>query len=149
MVHVFTLELDKIHLHSQSVRYTTIGGKARSFPIKEYTQFKQKVAKDIMEQITLPIDKEAICSLNMTFFYAIPKSYSKIKRTSLQGQYKESSPDIDNICKSMLDSFTGILYNDDKQIVQLQATKKYGYELQTRPVEVEIRIEYKNKKEPK
>lgn len=148
MIHVFTLELDKIILHSTSTRNRVIGKRAINYTTNEYKSFKNKVGKDIMEQITMPIDKEAICSVNMTFFYAIPKSYSKSKRTSLQGQYKESSPDIDNICKSLLDSFTGVLYNDDKQIVKLQATKKYGYELQTRPVEVEIRIEYKNKKEP-
>ena len=33
--------------------------------------------------------------------------------------------DIDNICKSVLDGLNGVAYTDDKQVVQLIATKFY------------------------
>lgn len=35
-------------------------------------------------------------------------------------------PDIDNLCKSVMDALNGILYEDDSQIISLQATKKWA-----------------------
>lgn len=138
----FAIELDKIHLHSQSVRYTNIGGKARSFPVKEYTQFKKEVAEKVKEKITSEIDLDSACSIKLGFCYKIPKSYNKSKSEALQGKYKVSSPDVDNICKSILDSFTGVLYNDDKQIVHLTAHKCYGELNQEANIIVICNIEY-------
>lgn len=55
-------------------------------------------------------------------FYSLPKSKLKLgydipcmKR-----------PDIDNIIKIIFDSLNGVAYDDDSQIVELIATKKYG-----------------------
>lgn len=47
----------------------------------------------------------------------LPKSYEKphIKK-----------PDLDNLIKSVVDGLSGILFEDDKQIVDLHASKRYA-----------------------
>jgi crossover junction endodeoxyribonuclease RusA len=36
------------------------------------------------------------------------------------------SPDIDKVCRAVLDALTGILYRDDAQVVALSAVKTYA-----------------------
>ncbi len=54
------------------------------------------------------------------------KSISKKKRSELIGTYYDKKPDIDNIIKSIMDALNKVVYEDDKQIVQLIAEKFYG-----------------------
>lgn len=58
---------------------------------------------------------------------AIPKSYSKKKREAcLVGELAPSKkPDIDNILKAIFDALNGYAYEDDAQIVEIIADKKY------------------------
>ena len=55
----------------------------------------------------------------------IPASYTKKRRNDcLSGIEKPTTPsDIDNICKSFMDAMNEIVYKDDKQVVELHATK--------------------------
>lgn len=58
----------------------------------------------------------------------VPASYSK-KRTEacLAGQEKPiNKTDIDNIAKAFLDGMNGIIYKDDRQVVELHAKKTYS-----------------------
>ena len=58
----------------------------------------------------------------------VPASYSK-KRTEacLSGQEKPiNKTDIDNIAKAFLDGMNGIVYKDDRQVVELHAKKTYA-----------------------
>lgn len=59
---------------------------------------------------------------------SVPASYSK-KRTEacLSGQEKPiNKTDIDNIAKAFLDGMNGIVYKDDRQVVELHAKKTYA-----------------------
>lgn len=59
---------------------------------------------------------------------SVPVSYSK-KRTEacLSGQEKPiTKTDIDNIAKAFLDGMNGIVYKDDRQVIELHATKVYA-----------------------
>lgn len=44
------------------------------------------------------------------------------------GEYKDTSPDVDNLCKAANDAIKGILIDDDKYIVSQQAVKLYAKE---------------------
>lgn len=61
-------------------------------------------------------------------YMGIPKSVSKKKREEMiEGKIRPTKkPDIDNICKIILDSLNGIAYDDDKQIVECNIEKWYG-----------------------
>ena len=63
-------------------------------------------------------------------YMGIPKSVSKKKREEMiEGKIRPTKkPDIDNICKIILDSLNGLAYDDDKQIVDCWVEKWYGEE---------------------
>ena len=68
----------------------------------------------------------------------IPASFSKQKRKdALAGILKPTKkPDIDNIAKCFLDAMNGIVYLDDKQVVNLHLTKVYA---ETPAVEIMVK----------
>lgn len=134
----FKLELDKIHLHSTSTRNRVVGKRAINYTTTEYKEFKKHIANEIKKQIDKDIDLSANYFLDLKLYYKVPKSYSKSKREELEGTYKNSSPDLDNCLKSLLDSFTGIIYEDDKQVVHINASKQYGFLSQEQNIIIDI-----------
>ena len=67
-------------------------------------------------------------SLTIKAYYEIPKSFSKSKKLqAIQGQLRPSvKPDIDNVCKSVLDALNGVAYYDDKQVISIVCEKWYA-----------------------
>ena len=66
-------------------------------------------------------------SVEITAFYKIPKSWSKIrKEQAIYDQLKPTvKPDCDNIVKIILDAINGIAYKDDAAVTDLEFHKKY------------------------
>jgi len=60
-------------------------------------------------------------SVEITFLLPKPKSAPKKKRI-----YATKRPDLDKLCRSVLDSITHVLIADDSQVVELLAHKDYG-----------------------
>ena len=88
---------------------------------KKYKGFK----KD-MDELLSDTDKEWLEGLifaDMTFFVAIPKSWSKKKKKLKSGQWCDNNADLDNYEKAILDSLSGAYFHDDRQIVQQQSKK--------------------------
>ena len=58
----------------------------------------------------------------------IPPSYSKTRQKAcIEGLERPTKkPDIDNIVKAILDGMNGVVYLDDKQVVDLHLTKVYS-----------------------
>ncbi len=69
-------------------------------------------------------------AMSIDFYLTKPKSVGK-KR-----EFPTTRPDIDNYIKLVFDSLDGILFQDDAQIIRLQARKEYG-----NPSRIEITIE--------
>lgn len=71
--------------------------------------------------LTGPVAVEVIAA------YPIPKSWSRKKReAALAGQIVPTvTPDADNILKTV-DAFNGIVWDDDKQVVEALVMKVYG-----------------------
>lgn len=61
-------------------------------------------------------------------YFAIPKSTSKKRKRMMAAGaiYPTVKPDADNIAKIYLDALNGIIYGDDKQIVQCSIHKRYA-----------------------
>lgn len=70
---------------------------------------------------------EGPCAMTIHFFVPIPKSFSKNKRQqALDGIIRPTNkPDVDNLAKSVMDAFTGVLYTDDRLVVQITVFKFY------------------------
>lgn len=74
-----------------------------------------------------PIPKGTPVVVRMAFYYNRPKNQRRAN-----GELKDSAPayhmvkpDIDNLEKLVLDSLSGVVYEDDAQVVQVFAQKGY------------------------
>lgn len=65
--------------------------------------------------------------IGITFVFVRPKSHYTSKGELRAGAPTHpGKPDIDKLCRAVLDALTGILYHDDAQVVSLNASKRYG-----------------------
>lgn len=71
-------------------------------------------------------------------YYGIPNSMTKKDREKVKNGVLRPTkkPDLDNICKAVLDSLNELAYKDDSQIVHLIMWKEYSNEPR---VEIELR----------
>lgn len=67
-------------------------------------------------------------SIELECHFCLPKNTSKKKRNELLGKPCLKRPDIDNIEKIYLDALNGWLYEDDKQVYRISATKIWDVE---------------------
>ena len=101
---------------------------------------KMMASQEMNKQNLNPLD----CPLFVTIkaYYTIPESWSKKKKALAESGnlLPTVKPDLDNVEKSILDGCQGIVFIDDKQVVEVLKRKMYS----TRPrVEVIIR-DYSN-----
>ena len=74
----------------------------------------------------------------ITVYVKMPTSWSRKRRAESMGKppFNIKTPDLDNAAKSILDALNGLAYKDDKQVVSLDISRKWGsYEF------VEVRLE--------
>ena len=65
-------------------------------------------------------------AMDITFFMKKPK-IPKLK----YAQYHSTTPDLDNLCKFLLDAIKGVVINDDRIICSLSAKKVYDIQPRT------------------
>lgn len=103
------------------------GGHAHSYTPAKTANFERQVAwacKNACKGAQMP--ENAPLRLDAVFYMPIPKSVGKRLRERLRWHTKK--PDLDNLCKSLIDGANGIAYRDDNQIAALRAKKVYGEE---------------------
>lgn len=61
----------------------------------------------------------------------MPKSWSKRKRAELDGGWAPHKPDTGNIALACCDALSGVLYEDDRQVVELYSSQRWGLEHNT------------------
>ena len=88
---------------------------------------KKDVSAETLIQVMLmekqPPKFEGPVKLWLNFYMKRPKSVPEKKR-----KYPTVKPDLSNMIKTVEDAANGILYDDDKQIVEVDAAKLYGDE---------------------
>ena len=96
-----------------------------------YTTPKTRAYENIVKSTA--IDNRVPCittalRVELIIYKSIPKSFSKKKRElANEGKiYPVVKPDIDNYVKAVLDGLNGVLFVDDKQIVDFRAAKRYS-----------------------
>lgn len=88
----------------------------------DYTNWKNGLKLLAKTKIKKPLESDIY--LKIDFFFEIPKSWTKKKKES--AKWHNLKPDIDNLTKSVMDSFNGVVYKDDGQVVAIQARKQYA-----------------------
>jgi hypothetical protein len=71
-----------------------------------------------------------VYDVHLQFFLPKPKSVKRLLPTV--------KPDIDKLCRSVLDALTGTLYHDDSQVCRLTASKDYATGSQKPGVQIDI-----------
>ena len=91
--------------------------------LKPYRAVVALAARDAWAR---PPSGNAIC-VRLAFTFARPKSHYTGKGAIRSGAPDyPGKPDIDKLCRSVLDALTDVVYWDDAQVVLLEATKRYG-----------------------
>ena len=104
------------------------GGKLNVFqpkPTKDYLAALKYVGQNVMEGCP-PLSGPLAVSI--TAYIPIPAGMAKKHKTSALAGYLRpvTKPDLDNYCKAAGDALNGIVWVDDKQIVDLSIRKVYS-----------------------
>lgn len=104
-------------------RFTQYGHVYTPAKTKEY----ERLIKSVARENNIPCITTAL-KIDITIYKSIPASWTKKKKEqALNGELLPVvKPDIDNYVKAVLDGLNGVLFVDDKQIIELTARKKYS-----------------------
>ena len=107
-------------------RFTRIG---RVYTPEKTRKFEHKLAAIASNYMMLhqlePTDRP--CSMVIEARFEIPKSWTKAKKAAAEAnEIYPQKPDADNIAKIVLDSFNGVVFEDDAQVYDLRVAKTYG-----------------------
>ena len=94
-------------------------------PIHAYKEAVRLSAKIAMAG-QAPVEGPVL--VTVLFRFARPKSHAKAGRADDNHKQK---PDLDNLCKAVLDALNGICWADDSQVCQIRAGKAWRTEGQT------------------
>ena len=65
-------------------------------------------------------------SMKVIVTRGLPRSWSKRKRAELDGKWAPHKPDTGNIALACCDALSGVLYEDDRQVVELYSSQRWG-----------------------
>jgi len=96
-------------------------------PQKRVQEYAEKVKAAYMSEYPFcPLvwaDKEPL-EVVISIYMAVPKSVSKKRKNEMiVYEFPTKVPDIDNCCKSILDSCKSVIFADDCQVVALRVNK--------------------------
>ena len=94
---------------------------------KKYQDFKDFLYNNFINNNIKHIQEGAI-RLELEFYVKIPSSYSKKLKEELHLKYITKRPDIDNYIKSIMDGLNSFAWEDDSQVSEISAFKKYTKE---------------------
>lgn len=94
---------------------------------KRTHEYKQRLRQLAQTQYTQPALTTAL-KVDVSFFRPVQKSLSAKERAKrISGEHRPVvKSDIDNYIKALFDSLNGVVWQDDKQIVDLIAHKYYS-----------------------
>ena len=114
----------------QSVRVSSRGGFARKYMPKATVEYEAHCANEAALSMNGMKPFSGAVELKVQMFFPIPKSWSKKKREqALLGRIVPTKkPDSSNVLKSIEDGFTGVVWEDDCQVVDHHLTKRFAEE---------------------
>lgn len=113
-------------------RFSTHGGIPHAYEPEKSRNYKELIRKyadiGIKNSLKNPIFFSGYVSIHIIEHRAIPKNCSKIvrKKALERSLLPATRPDLDNIIKIVLDALNNFLWDDDKQIVSIEAQKFFA-----------------------
>lgn len=107
-------------------RFTKSGCVYTDAKTEEYE--RQVKIRYAMQYNTFSFEKNVPLKLQITAYFAIPKSASVNRRNKMKSNeiLPTKRPDADNIEKIIMDSLNKLAYYDDAQIIEVVVKKYYG-----------------------
>ena len=116
-----TISVPGIPKPQGSLAATVVGGKALMFSANKATRpWRQEVAYAMREAWTGEPAAGAV-TLTLKFWLPRPASVSEKQRPN-----HVVKPDLDKLCRAILDAGTGVLYRDDSQVFYMLVSKWYS-----------------------
>ena len=102
-------------------------GKVRAYTTSKTKDYEESIKWAAVEVMKGKSPLRFALKVNVKFVFLPPKSWSKrMRNTAIMGSTPHTvKPDLDNLIKN-LDALNGVVFNDDNQIVEIQAEKIYG-----------------------
>ena len=108
-------------------RAAIIAGRARIFTPKTTEAYEKEIRK-AWTKANGETPEEGPLRVRIYFGLPIPKSATKANRALmvLRKVFPTKRPDLDNLCKAVLDALNEVAYKDDSQIVTMATRKNYA-----------------------
>lgn len=107
-------------------RVSTIAGRPRMYTPAKTVAWERLVTEAAASAMGSWVPSSHPWSVRIVIFAPIPASWSrKRQEAAKRGDEVPGKPDLDNVAKAVLDACNGVLYEDDKQVVQLRVEKAY------------------------
>ena len=102
-------------------------GKLYWVNMKELKPYRESIAESARKEIERHniSDEEMENIMQSAASVYVLFSYKKKITDPIRDKLHTSVPDLDKLIRSVLDALTGVLYNDDKQVVSVHAGKEY------------------------
>lgn len=108
-------------------RVSTIAGRPRLYTPAKTVKWEQLISDAARSAMGSQEASEHPVAVSIKIDVQIPQSWSKARRRAAElNQVHPGKPDLDNVAKAVLDALNGVVYQDDKQVIRLTATKRYG-----------------------
>lgn len=123
--------------------YNTRSRRIVVYDPKQTHEYKQRLRQLAQSQYTQPALTTAL-KVDVSFFRPVQKSISlKERARRINGEHRPAvKSDIDNYVKALFDALNGVVWLDDRQIVDLAAHKYYSdkprIEIDVDPVNTEV-----------
>lgn len=118
----FTIKIDPVPASRPRVaRYGT-------YYLPKYTQYRKDLAKQLSCLKKVEGIYNQLLMFNIRFVMPLPKSATKKTKAELVGQFCGANIDLDNLEKALYDAMNGVIFADDKQVVQHTVEKIWGLE---------------------
>lgn len=103
-------------------RFSRAGAYIRTYTPEKTVRFEDSIRLYAQVAGVRPIDAPIRLEVRAVW----PMSGSPRKRVPRPGAWKTTSPDLDNVCKAVMDALNGVAYPDDGRVVELIATKEHA-----------------------
>ncbi len=115
-------------------------GRGRTYTPKTTRDYEAKVAEAATEAMQAAgVDQTAgRVAVVVTAVFAVPKSYRGRERADAILGCSYPNADADNLLKSALDGLNGVLVDDDRQCVQVAATKRWARDGEADGLTIEV-----------
>lgn len=134
---ILNFELNIRPLAHQSFKIGRNGIKYKPKKVKDYQVYLQRlVTEQLPEDFSIITAGTEIKVNYIQYIYAYPKSFSKKRRVKT---FKTTKPDLqDNLNKAFFDALEGLVYEQDQNIVEINAMSKFYGETDKVRVEFEF-----------